>query len=149
MKVAIIGATGQTGSVIVQALLESTVSTFEVVALTRPSSLQKPGILELQEQEIADRITRDGIMLFALTDIQDIGRYMAQIITDSRTLNQIVFAYNEIWTQNQIYDLLEKLSGERLDCKYVPAEAIEASIAKIESTAPSPDSVEFITLAQY
>lgn len=58
-------------------------------------------------------------MLFALTDIQDIGRYMAQIITDSRTLNQIVFAYNEIWTQNQIYDLLEKLSGERLDCKYV------------------------------
>ncbi|KAJ0132609.1 hypothetical protein HZ326_24298 [Fusarium oxysporum f. sp. albedinis] len=182
MKVAIIGATGQTGSVIVQALLESTVSTFEVVALTRPSSLQKPGILELQEQgvkvvslpqwlplkgrffnlpkllsgrinytviEIADRITRDGIMLFALTDIQDIGRYMAQIITDSRTLNQIVFAYNEIWTQNQIYDLLEKLSGERLDCKYVPAEAIKASIAKIESTAPSPDSVEFITLAQY
>ncbi|KAK2477210.1 hypothetical protein H9L39_12434, partial [Fusarium oxysporum f. sp. albedinis] len=99
--------------------------------------------------EIADRITRDGIMLFALTDIQDIGRYMAQIITDSRTLNQIVFAYNEIWTQNQIYDLLEKLSGERLDCKYVPAEAIKASIAKIESTAPSPDSVEFITLAQY
>jgi NADH:ubiquinone oxidoreductase subunit D len=58
-------------------------------------------------------------MLFALTDIQDIGRYMSQIITDSRTLNQIVFAYNEIWTQNQIYDLIEKLSGERLDCKYV------------------------------
>ncbi|KAL7763912.1 hypothetical protein ACKLNR_007270 [Fusarium oxysporum f. sp. zingiberi] len=263
MKVAIIGATGQTGSVIVQALLESTASTFEVVALTRPSSLQKPGILELQEQgvkvvstdlsgsesvlteilvgtdvvistiyggsvmdevplinaskaagvkrylpcffatvaspkgalllrdmkedvlnhikkihqpftvidvgwwyqvnlpklpsgridyaamETADGIAGDGNVPFALTDVRDIGRYVAQIITDSRTLNRMVFAYNEIWTQNQIYDLLEKLSGERLDRKYVPAEAIEASIAKIESTAPSPDSVEFITLAQY
>lgn len=31
----------------------------------------------------------------------------------------------------------------------VPAEAIEASIAEIEATKPSPDSPEFITLAQY
>ncbi|KAI3579542.1 hypothetical protein IWW34DRAFT_913531 [Fusarium oxysporum f. sp. albedinis] len=263
MKVAIIGATGQTGSVIVQALLESTAPTFEVIALTRPSSLQKPTVLELQRKgvkivsadlggpqsaltetlvgvdvvisaiyggsvmdeiplinasktagvkrylpcffatvaapkralclrdmkedvlnhikniylpftvvdvgwwyqvnlpklpsgridyaamETADGIAGDGNVLFALTDVRDIGSYVARIITDSRTLNRMVLAYNEVLSQNQIYDLLERLSGEKLERKYVPAEAIEASIAEIEATSPSPDSMEFVTLAQY
>ncbi|KAK2470318.1 hypothetical protein H9L39_17935 [Fusarium oxysporum f. sp. albedinis] len=264
MKVAIIGAAGQTGSVIVQALLESTAPTFDVVALTRPLSLQKPATLELQRKgvkvvsvdlggpesalieilvgidvvistiyggsvmdeiplinasksagvkrylpcffatvappkgalrlrdmvkedvlnhikkihlpftvvdvgwwyqvnlpklpsgridyaamETADGIAGDGNVPFALTDVRDIGSYVARIITDPRTLNRMVLAYNEVWTQNRVYDLLERLSGEKLERKYVPAEAIEASIAEIEATSPSPDFLEFVILAQY
>ena len=73
IKVAIVGATGQTGSVIVQALLESTAPKYvstalfagtilivevladnyqEVMVLTRPSSLQKPAVLELAKQGV-------------------------------------------------------------------------------------------------
>ncbi|KAM5510080.1 isoflavone reductase family protein [Fusarium oxysporum f. sp. phaseoli] len=232
MKVAIIGATGQTGSVIVQALLESTASTFEVVALTRPSSLQKPGILELQEQGVKVVSTdlsgsesvlteilvgtdvvistiyggsvMDEVPLINASKAAGVKRYLpcffatvaspkgALLLRDMKedVLNHIKKIHQPFtvidvgwWyqvnlpklpsgridyaametadgiagdcnvpfalTDNQIYDLLEKLSGERIGRKYVPAEAIEASIAKIESTAPSPDSVEFITLAQH
>ncbi|KAJ4250179.1 hypothetical protein NW762_011994 [Fusarium torreyae] len=270
MRVAVIGAAGQTGSVIVQALLESTAPTFEVVALTRPSSVNKTAVLDLQKKgvkivavdlrspestltevlvgtdvvistiyggsvmeevplinaskaagvkrylpcffatvappkgalrlrdmkedvlnhikkiqlpftvvdvgwwyqvnlpklpsgridyvamETADGIAGDGNAPFALTDVRDVGSYVARLITDPRTLNRMVFAYNEVWTQNRVYDLLETLSGEKLERKYVrdkialvPAKAIEASIAKIEATSPSPDSMEFVVLSQY
>ncbi|KAM0429539.1 hypothetical protein ACHAQK_011026 [Fusarium lateritium] len=263
MRVVIIGATGQTGSVIVHALLESTSPTFEVTALTRPSSVNKPAVLELQKKgvkivsvdlsgpesalvellvgadvvistiyggsvmdevplinaskaagvkrylpcffatvappkgalrlremkedvlnhikkiqlpftaidvgwwyqvnlpklpsgridyaamETADGIAGDGNVPFSLTDVRDVGSYVARIIADPRTLNRMVFAYNEVWTQNQVYDLLERLSGEKLERKYVPAEAIEAKIAEIEATSPSPDSFEFVVLCQY
>ncbi|KAF4985076.1 hypothetical protein FDECE_16844 [Fusarium decemcellulare] len=253
MKVSIIGSTGQTGSVIVEALLKSTTTQFNVTALTRPSSLQKPAVVELKRKgvtiaacdlngpkdalvqalagmdvvistiyggsvmdeiplinackdagvkrylpcffatvaapkgslllrdmvhlpytvvdvgwwyqvnlpklpsgridyaamETSDGIAGDGNTLFALTDLRDIGNYVARIIADPRTLNHMVLAYNELYTQNQVYDLLERLSGEKLERKYVPAEAIAASIAEIEATQPAPDSFEFVTLAQY
>ncbi|KAK1656699.1 hypothetical protein BDP55DRAFT_568815 [Colletotrichum godetiae] len=263
MKVAIIGATGQTGSVIVDALLESTSQQFEIVALTRPSSMQKPATVKLQRKgvrlvaadlsgpqvalvealvgidivisaiyggsvmdeislinaskaasvqrylpcffatvaapkgalllrdmkedilnhikkihlpftvidvgwwyqvnlpklpsgrvdyaamETSDGIAGDGNVRFALTDIRDIGNYVVRIINDPRTLNRMVLAYNEVMTRNQLYDLVEDLSGEKLERKYVSANAISAIIAKIEATHPSPDSLEFVTLTQY
>jgi hypothetical protein len=55
----------------------------------------------------------------ALADIRDVGRYVARIIADPRTLNKKVHVYNEVYTRNQVYDLLEKLSGEKLEHKYV------------------------------
>jgi hypothetical protein len=64
-------------------------------------------------------IPGDGNIPFAITDIADIGIYTARIIADPRTLNHMVFAYNEVYTQNQVYDLIEKLSGEELKRNYV------------------------------
>ncbi|KAM5384529.1 hypothetical protein ACJZ2D_001274 [Fusarium nematophilum] len=280
MKVAIVGATGQTGSVIVKALLESTTPKFEVTALTRPSSLQKREVLELAEKganilaadltgaeeelekalagievvistiyggsvtaeiplvnaakaagvqryvpcffatvapptgalrlrelkeevlnhvkkiklpytiidvgwwyqvnlprlpsgridyavmETSDGIAGDGNVPVALTDLRDIGPYTARIISDARTLNRMVFAYNEVFTFNQMYDLAEKVSGEKLHRKYVgpsfafasvpwadlgikvSAQDIEAQVREAEAKNPSPDSVEFIGLSQ-
>lgn len=55
----------------------------------------------------------------ALTDVQDIGRYVAKIIADPRTLNKMVFAHSEVWTQQQIFDKVEELSGEKLERNYV------------------------------
>ncbi|CAJ0546554.1 Ff.00g011810.m01.CDS01 [Fusarium sp. VM40] len=263
MKLAIVGATGQTGAVIVDALLKSTTPKFEIVALTRPSSLQKPEVVELGERGVAivaadlggskdeltellkdtdvvvstiyggsvaaeislidaskaagvkryipcffatvaapkgalmlrdmkedvlnhikniflpytvidvgwwyqvnlprlpsgridyvamettDGIAGDGDVAFALTDLRDVGRYVARIIADPRTLNRMVFAYNEVATHSQLYDLLEEVSGEKLERRYVRAEAIAASIAEMEAAKPSPDSSEFVTLAKY
>lgn len=58
-------------------------------------------------------------MLSAITDVRDIGTYVARIIADPRTLNHMVFAYNELITQNQVYDLLEKMGGEKVKRNHV------------------------------
>lgn len=55
----------------------------------------------------------------ALTDLRDIGRYMAMIISDPRTLNKKILAYNLVSTQNQIYQLMEELAEEKVDRNYV------------------------------
>lgn len=55
----------------------------------------------------------------ARTDCRDVGIYVARIITDPRTLNQKVFAYTELRTQHELYDAVEKISGEKLERKYV------------------------------
>lgn len=61
----------------------------------------------------------DGSVPSALTMVQDIGRYVARIIADPRTLNKMVFVHNEVWTQQQIFDKVEELSGEKLERNYV------------------------------
>lgn len=77
------------------------------------------GRIDYAVMETADGIAGGGNIPFSLTDSRDIGRYVARIISDPRTLNRMVFAYNEVFTHNEIYDLLEGLGGERLERKYV------------------------------
>ncbi|KAL3298134.1 Isoflavone reductase-like protein P3 [Colletotrichum asianum] len=52
MRVSIIGATGETGQSIIDGLLKSTEPQYDITALTRPSSLQKPEVLDLQTKVI-------------------------------------------------------------------------------------------------
>ncbi|KAF5605742.1 isoflavone reductase P3 [Fusarium pseudoanthophilum] len=52
MKVAILGATGETGTSILNALLDSTEPRYEITALVRKSSLEKPEALALKEKGI-------------------------------------------------------------------------------------------------
>jgi hypothetical protein len=66
-----------------------------------------------------DEIIGDGNVPTALTDLRDIGRYMALIINDPRTLNKKILAYNLVSTQNQIYNLMEEISEEKVDRNYV------------------------------
>ncbi|KAH7000339.1 hypothetical protein EDB80DRAFT_109974 [Ilyonectria destructans] len=70
----------------------------------------------------------DGNLPSALTDLRDVGKYVARIIADPRTLNKSVFVYNEIWTQEQIFTLLEKGSGEKIPREYLSKEEVEATI---------------------
>ncbi|KAJ4320122.1 hypothetical protein N0V84_006009 [Fusarium piperis] len=76
----------------------------------------------------SDQVAEDGERASSVTDLRDIGKYVARIITDERTLNQYVFAYNEVWTQNQIWDHLEKISGEKIPRTSVSSEEIKATI---------------------
>lgn len=66
-----------------------------------------------------DEIIGDGNTPIALTDLRDIGRYVSKIIVDDRTLNKMVLAYNTVMTQNQIYDLMEEISEEKIEKHYV------------------------------
>lgn len=78
-----------------------------------------------------DAIAGDGSVPSALTDLRDVGRYVARIIADPRTLNQMVFAYNELLTQPQVYDLLEKVSDETIQRNYVRISALSAESYEI------------------
>jgi nucleoside-diphosphate-sugar epimerase len=61
----------------------------------------------------ANTIFGDGDVPSALTDVRDVGFYAAKIIADPRTLNKRVFAFTETKTQNQIFALVEKVTGEK------------------------------------
>lgn len=66
----------------------------------------------------------DGQTPSALTDVRDIGRYVAKIIADDRTLNKYVLAYDEVWTPSQVYAKLEQLSGEQLPRESISEEQL-------------------------
>lgn len=65
------------------------------------------------------KLGADGNVPVAVAEITDIGRYVAKVIADPRTLNKRVFVYNETYTQNQLYDLVEKLTGTKIPRSYV------------------------------
>ncbi|KAI8179302.1 hypothetical protein KHU50_003047 [Colletotrichum sp. SAR 10_65] len=47
-----------------------------------------------------------------LTDVRDVGRFTARIVADPRTINKMVLVYGAVLSQNQIFDMLDKMSGE-------------------------------------
>lgn len=59
-------------------------------------------------------IFEGGETPIAMTDARDIGLYVAKIISDPKTINQKVFAFSECLTQNQVFKLVEKVSGEKI-----------------------------------
>lgn len=71
----------------------------------------------------------DGNVPIALSEIGDIGRYVGKVIADPRTLNKRVFVYNEVYTQNQLYNLVERLSGEKIQQSYVSCDPYPRSKA--------------------
>jgi hypothetical protein len=58
-------------------------------------------------------------MKTALTDLRDIGPYVAKIIMDVRTVNKYVFCYGELLSQEELFAKMEELSGENIERKYV------------------------------
>ncbi|KPM38526.1 hypothetical protein AK830_g8063 [Neonectria ditissima] len=74
-------------------------------------------------------IAGDGTLPTALTDLRDVGKYVARIIVDPRTLNRSVFVYNEVRTQEDIFALLEAASGEAIPRERQPPAVIEAAVA--------------------
>ncbi|KAK0372051.1 hypothetical protein CLIM01_10608 [Colletotrichum limetticola] len=84
-------------------------------------------------------IAGDGNTLSALTDVRDVGRFTARIIADPRTINKMVFVYGDILSQNQIFNMLDEMSGETTKREYMSAEAMENAIAAESLTA---DAIE-------
>lgn len=70
------------------------------------------GRIQIQAQISNTDIIGDGNTPMALIDNRDIGKFVAHIITDPSTKNKKVFCYGEVMCQNEIFDTLEKVSGE-------------------------------------
>lgn len=67
-----------------------------------------------------------------LTDLRDIGPFVARIIADPRTLNQSVFTWSDLMSENEIFAMMEEMSGETITRTYMSAEDIEAAIARVK-----------------
>ncbi|KAF2793857.1 NAD(P)-binding protein [Melanomma pulvis-pyrius CBS 109.77] len=61
----------------------------------------------------------DGEAKTLLTDKRDIGRFVARIVRDGRTLNKKVFTHSDFLSQNEIIALLEAKSGEKIEYSVV------------------------------
>ncbi|KAK0664340.1 Isoflavone reductase-like protein P3 [Lasiodiplodia hormozganensis] len=77
----------------------------------------------------------DGEQPNIIGDLRDLGRWTAKIIEDERTLNKYVFACSDVLSENQIYSIVEELTGEKLERSQISYEEIEAKAkeAKINS----------------
>lgn len=61
----------------------------------------------------------DGEAPNLLTDLRDVGHFVARIVADERTLNRYVFTWGAVVTENEVYAIMEEVSGEKLERKYV------------------------------
>lgn len=94
-------------------------------------------------------IAGDGNTKYAITDISDIGKFTARIVIDPRTLNHYVFAYGELKTQNEIFSLIESLSGETVERTHVSAEEVAAAVVEGQGRKPEIATREFYELAVF
>ncbi|KAL5514229.1 hypothetical protein ACEPAG_2317 [Sanghuangporus baumii] len=60
-----------------------------------------------------------GDVKCAVTDNRDIGKFVARIISDDRTLNQYVFCWTQEVTLNETIALAERVSGSAIDVESV------------------------------
>ncbi|KAJ4258887.1 hypothetical protein NW762_007974 [Fusarium torreyae] len=70
----------------------------------------------------------DGSAACATTHIDDVGPYVACIISDPGTINRMVFAYGEVVTQHDIVQFIEDRSGEKVPLTKVTSEQISKAI---------------------
>ncbi|KAF5492500.1 Isoflavone reductase-like protein [Colletotrichum siamense] len=82
------------------------------------------------EEYSTTRIIGDGNVPWALTDNRDIGKFVSRIIADRSTLNKMVFAYGEVMTQNDAFELLERVSGETVRRQFITKEELQDVITQ-------------------
>ncbi|KAH6971263.1 hypothetical protein BKA56DRAFT_496096 [Ilyonectria sp. MPI-CAGE-AT-0026] len=83
------------------------------------------GRIDYARPSVVSEIAGDGTKKSVYTDLRNVGKYVARIVADDRTLNKYVFTDEYVCSQNDIYGMLEKLSGEKIPRDYVSAEELE------------------------
>lgn len=68
---------------------------------------------------IPAQIHGDGEAPTLLTDLRDVGKFVARIIDDERTLDRYVVTYGDVLSEKQIINTLEELSGEKINPQIV------------------------------
>jgi len=68
----------------------------------------------------SNRFIGDGSAKNILTDKRDVGRLMVKIIKDHRTLNHKVVTVGEVLSQNETWDIVEKVTGEKPEKQVIP-----------------------------
>ncbi|GLA40771.1 hypothetical protein AnigIFM63309_008607 [Aspergillus niger] len=75
----------------------------------------------------------EGTAPSILTDLRDIGRFVARIILDDRTINKYVYTSGDVLSENDIYRIAEEVSGEKLEPDYISHENIEANVEQAKA----------------
>lgn len=57
----------------------------------------------------------DGERRTVIGDLRDIGRWTARILDDERTLNKYVLAWSDSLSDNEIFSIVEEVTGEKLE----------------------------------
>ncbi|KAF7342394.1 Glycoside hydrolase [Mycena venus] len=77
-----------------------------------------------------------------LTDLRDIGTFVTLIIKDPRTLNKFVCTYSDALSENEIFAMMEELSGEKIERKHISAEDIIASrVSALAASKAEPENL--------
>ncbi|KAJ7777377.1 hypothetical protein B0H16DRAFT_1407000 [Mycena metata] len=77
----------------------------------------------------------DGETPTILIDHADIGRFVARIIKDERTLNKSVIAYGDVLSENAVFETMERLSGEKIERQYISTDEIVSARAEASAAA--------------
>ncbi|KAJ7982981.1 hypothetical protein DFH06DRAFT_978420 [Mycena polygramma] len=72
-----------------------------------------------------------GNMPTMLTDLRDIRPFVARIVKDPRTLNKSVIAYGQVLSENEVFETMEALSGEKVERIYISTEKTIAARAAL------------------
>ncbi|EHA51696.1 isoflavone reductase [Pyricularia oryzae 70-15] len=95
----------------------------------------------------------DGETPSAMIDKDDVGRYVARIITDPRTLNRSVFAYGEVTSQKTILAELKAATGREVPWHSISVAGLEARLAELRSSLSadptSPKTTLDLAMTQY
>ncbi|KAF5240026.1 hypothetical protein FAUST_4610 [Fusarium austroamericanum] len=83
---------------------------------------------------VADTFIGDGDTTTAVIDKEDIGLYVARIITDPRTLNRSIFAYGDMTTQSNILAEMEAATGKPSPQNSMSVANLEALIKSLKVT---------------
>lgn len=75
----------------------------------------------------------EGTARNILTDLRDVGRFVARIILDDRTLNRYVYTIGEALSEKEIYHIAEETSGEKLEPTCLSNQDIEASVEQTKA----------------
>ncbi|KAL3479221.1 hypothetical protein BJX99DRAFT_268638 [Aspergillus californicus] len=75
----------------------------------------------------------DGNAPTILTDLRDIGRFVARIIADERTLDKYVFTAGEVLSENEVFQIVEELSGEGIQRVFETTDQIEKKLETVLS----------------
>jgi hypothetical protein len=78
-----------------------------------------------------NQIIGTGDVKTLLTDKRDIGRFVARIIQDQRTLNRKVFTWSDEISHKEILKLIESKTGEKVDVKEVSIRRTTRHIASL------------------
>jgi hypothetical protein len=62
-----------------------------------------------------------------LTDKRDMGRFVARIIKDKRTLNKKIFTHSDALSQKEIIKIMEKATGEKIETNSVSRDATSST----------------------
>jgi hypothetical protein len=78
----------------------------------------------------AEEIFGTGEQMSALIDLRDIGKYVARVVQDERTINKYVLCYNGMYSQLDSYAIMERLSGETIPRNFVSRNELEKDIVE-------------------